>query len=272
MKPAATERLCVHTATTRPLAIEQAVEVYATAGVAGITVWRDALEGRDPALVGERIRGAGLTVVSLCRGGFFVAPDPVKRRAAVQENERAIGQAAALGAPHLVLVCGSHPTVPLATAREQIRAGVEAILPAAEEHGVRLAVEPLHPMYAADRSAINTMRQANELCETVNHPMLGVAVDVYHLFWDPDLETQIGRCGRRIFAFHVSDWRTPTRDLLNDRGLMGEGCIPIREIRGWAEAAGFRGFNEVEIFSTEYWSGDQTAWVDRIVHAYHDHV
>ena len=268
----ALDKLCIHTATTRPLSIELAVDDYSAAGVAGITVWRDALSGRDAVAVGERIRGAGLTPVSLCRGGFFVSPEADARAAAVADNETAIREAAELGAPMVVLVCGAHPSVSLEEGRDQIVKGIEAVLPLAEEQGVRLAIEPLHPMYADTRSAVNTMRSANDLADRIHHELVGVAVDVYHVWWDPELEKQIDRCGKRIFAFHVCDWRMPTRDLLTDRGLMGEGCIPIPQIRSWVEAAGFNGFNEVEIFSTEFWAQDQTAYIARIVDAYGQHV
>ena len=266
------ERLCVHTATTRPLPIEVAIDEYVAAGVQGITVWRDALAGRDPVQVGERIRAAGLSVVSLCRGGFFVAADEAARRRAIEENRTVVREAAALGAPHVVLVSGADPTVPLPAAREQIRSGIEAVLPLCEELGVSLAIEPLHPMYADTRSAVTDLATATDLCDRIGSDRVGVAVDVYHLWFDPALEREIARCGPRIMAFHVCDWRTPTRDLLTDRGLMGEGCIPIREIRGWVEAAGFTGWNEVEIFSTEYWAIDQRDYLGRIVEAYRAHV
>jgi sugar phosphate isomerase/epimerase len=180
--------------------------------------------------------------------------------------------AASLGAPHVVLVCGADPAVALEDARRQIRDAIEALLPDAERLGVGLAVEPLHPMYADTRSAIVTLAQANDLCESINHPSVGVAIDVYHLWWDDSLEREIARCGKRIVAFHVSDWKTPTTDLLNDRGLMGEGCIPIREIRGWVESAGFDGPIEVEIFSESRWAGDQRDFVSWIVAAYSEHV
>lgn len=262
------ERFCIHTATTRPLPIEQVIDIYAAAGVRGITLWRDAYDRRDPVAVGDSVRAAGLQVVALCRGGFFVAPEEQQREAAIDENRVVMNEAALLGAPMVVLVCGADPGVALADARDQIRAGIEALLPLAEDLGVSLALEPLHPMYAADRSAINTMAAANDLCDGVDHPRLGVALDVYHTWWDSDLQHQIERCGSRIEAFHVCDWRVPTRDMLNDRGLMGEGCIPIRLIRGWAEDAGFTGFCEVEIFSDEYWLLDQEEYVTRIAEAY----
>ena len=263
-------RLCIHTITTRPWSLERAVEAYSRAGVAGISVWRFSLEGRDPRQAGRMIREAGLRIVSLVRGGFFPALEEAGRRKAVEENRRIIAEAHELGAPLIVLVCGAVPGQSLEESRRQIREGIAAVLPEAREAGVRLAVEPLHPMYADSRSAINTMRQANEVCDELDSPCLGVAVDVYHLWWDPDLEREIARCGARgrIFAFHLCDWHTPTEDLLNDRALMGEGCIPIRRIRRWVEAAGFSGFNEVEIFSNRRWAQDQETFLEEILAAY----
>jgi len=138
---------------------------------------------------------------------------------------------------------------------------------------VKLAIEPLHPMYADTRSAVNTLAQANDMAEMIDSVWVGVAVDVYHLWWDPVLKSEIMRCGRyeNLFAFHICDWNVPTTDLLLDRGLMGEGCIPVQEIRGWVEEAGFQGFNEVEIFSTKFWEGNQDEFLKKIIHAYRHH-
>ena len=266
-------RLCVHTITTKPWSIEEATDRYASAGVKGVTVWRQWLEGRDVARVGRSLREAGLEVVSLCRGGFFPAPDAAGRRRAIEDNLPAIDEAEALGAPLIVLVCGAVPGQPLAESRRQITDGIAAVLDRARQAGVKLGIEPLHPMYADSRSAVNTLRQANDMCDQIDSPLVGVVVDVYHVWWDPDLESEIRRCGRagRIFAFHVCDWRTPTEDLLNDRGLMGEGCIDVRRIRGQVEQAGFRGFVEVEIFSNRYWAMDQEDFLEKIKKAYLEH-
>jgi sugar phosphate isomerase/epimerase len=267
-------RLCVHTMTTRPWSIEEAARSYAAAGVKGITVWRDALEGRDPATCGKMLRDAGLTVVSLCRGGFFPAASREARARAIDENLRCVDEAARLGAPLVVLVCGATPEQPLEESRRQIAEGIAAVLPHAAAAGVKLAIEPLHPMYADSRSAISTIGQARAVCDALASPSLGIAVDVYHVWWDDRLEREITECGRegRLFAFHVCDWRTPTVDLVNDRGLMGEGCIPIRRIRGMMESAGYRDFIEVEIFSTRLWAGDQRVFLEDIKAAYLDHV
>lgn len=263
-------KLCMHTITTKPWPIEQAAREFSSAGIGGITVWRDALKGRNIADTGKMLREMGLQIVSLCRGGFFPALEPTDRRLAVDDNFRAIDKAEALGAPMVVLVCGSAPGQSLSESRKQIRDGIAACLEHAEAAKVKLTIEPLHPMYAGDRSAVNTLAQANDMAEELNSPWVGIAADIYHLWWDPDLENQIMRCGKNgnLAAFHICDWKTPTLDLLNDRGLMGEGCINIKEIRGWAENAGFRGFNEVEIFSDIYWQQDQHQFLEKIKEAY----
>jgi sugar phosphate isomerase/epimerase len=267
---ASLSRLCLHTITTRPWVIEEAARNFAAAGVKGITVWRDAMDGRDISMTGEMLRQEGLEIVSLCRGGFFPSRDRDKRRAALDENRRAIEEAFQLQTDKIVLVCGADPAQSPEDSRKQIYDGIAAILPEAVAAGVKLAIEPLHPMYADTRSAINTLAQANDLSEALNHPYVGVAVDVYHLWWDPSLENEIIRCGRnnKLLAFHICDWKSPTTDLLNDRGLMGEGCIPLRKIRSWVENAGFKGYIEVEIFSNEYWKMDQSVYLNKIIKAY----
>lgn len=219
------------------------------------------------------LRDLNLEIVSLCRGGFFPHTDKAKRIAAIDDNRKAIDEAEALGAPLIVLVCGSSPGQPLEESRKQIQEAIEELIPYASAANVKLAIEPLHPMYADDRSAINTLEQANDMAEKINSPWIGIAVDVYHLWWDSRLETEIARCGKNghLFAFHICDWKTPTTDLLLDRGLMGEGCIDIKKIRGWVEQTGFNGYNEVEIFSTKYWEGDQDLFLENIKKAYLNH-
>jgi sugar phosphate isomerase/epimerase len=173
----------------------------------------------------------------------------------------------------LVLVCGADPSQSLDESRKQIQDGIAAIIPEAAAAGVRLAIEPLHPMYADTRSAINTLSQANDMAEALSSKWVAVAVDVYHLWWDPFLEKEIKRCGEKgnLAAFHICDWKQPTTDILLDRGLMGDGCIPVKQIRSWVEATGFTGFNEVEIFSNAYWQKDQAEFLDKIIKAYGDH-
>ncbi len=264
------DRLCIHTITTKPWPLETAVERYAAAGVKGISVWRDTLDNRNVVSAGEMIHAHGLEVVSLVRGGFFAHDTLQKRKAAIDDNLRAIDEAAALGSPLVVLVCGADPGQSLETSRGQIMDGIEAILSHAEACRVKLAIEPLHPMYAADRSAITTLAQANDMTEAIGSPFLGVAVDVYHLWWDASLQKEIARCGTNgsLLAYHVCDWNVPTTDMLLDRGLMGEGCIPLKQIRSWVEEAGFNGYIEVEIFSNTFWSQDQDVFLQKIIDAY----
>jgi sugar phosphate isomerase/epimerase len=261
----------VHTITTRPWSLEEVIEGYSRAGIPAITVWRQAFESSGAGEAAKLLKESGLRVTSLCRGGFFPAPDDTGRRKAIDDNLRAIEEAATIGAPLIVLVCGAVPGMPLEEGRRQIREGIEAILPEAEKTGVRLSIEPLHPMYADCRSAVVTLGQANDIIEAINHANLGVTVDVYHLWWDHQLEDEISRAGHRIFSYHVSDWRTPTRNLLNDREIMGRGCIPFKQIRAWVERAGFTGDIEVEIFSREYWSQNQSEFLEKITQAYIEH-
>jgi sugar phosphate isomerase/epimerase len=265
-------RLCIHTITTKPWKIEEAAKNYSAAGVKGITVWRDALDGRNIKQTGKMLCEHDLTIVSLCRGGFFAHKDLSKRKTAIDDNKKAIEEAAELGTSMLVLVCGADPCQSLEESRKQIRDGIAAIIPEASAAGVKLTIEPLHPMYADTRSAINTLAQANDVAEELSSPWVGVAVDVYHLWWDPFLEKEIKRCGENgnLSAFHICDWKVPTTDILLDRGLMGEGCIPVKQIRSWVEAAGFNGFNEVEIFSNAYWKEDQSDFLKKIIKAYQE--
>jgi sugar phosphate isomerase/epimerase len=263
-------KCCIHTITTKPWSLEEAVEKYRKAGIGGISVWRNALEGHKPQKAGKTIRDSRLQIVSLVRGGFFPHKNKAGRQKAIKENLKIIDEAAALGAPLLVLVCGAVPGQALEESRRQIQEALVQVLPHAVDCGVKLSIEPLHPMYADDRSAINTLNKANDIVESFASPNLGVTIDVYHLWWDPALEYEIYRCGEHhnIFSFHICDWKTPTVDMLNDRGLMGEGCIPIKQIRGWVETAGFAGFNEVEIFSDKYWQSDQDQFLQKILRAY----
>jgi sugar phosphate isomerase/epimerase len=263
-------QLCIHTITTKPWSIEQAAKNFSAEGVKGITVWRDAITNRNIKQTGQLLRDHGLKIVSLCRGGFFPAKEKEKRQTAIEDNLRAIEEAADLGAPLIVLVCGADPAQSLEDSRKQIQEGIETVLPKAKASGIKLAIEPLHPMYADTRSAINTLAQANDMASEINSPYVGVAVDVYHLWWDPFLEQEIKRCGENnhLFAFHICDWNSPTTDMLNDRGLMGDGCIPVNKIRSWVEATGFNSFYEVEIFSNKYWQHDQPEFLKKIIKAY----
>jgi sugar phosphate isomerase/epimerase len=254
------ERLSLNTATTRGRwGLAEAIEGCARHGIRGIAPWRDQLADMGVARAARAIRGHDLAVTGLCRGGMFPAADAAGRRAALADNLRALEDAATLNAACLVLVVGGLPegSKDIAGAREQVKEGIAAILPQARAAGVPLAIEPLHPMYAADRACVNTLAQALDLCDALDPQrsgLLGVAVDVYHVWWDPGLEAQIARAGQvRLLAYHICDWLVPTRDLLLDRGMMGDGIIDLPRIRAWMHAAGYRGFHEVEIFSRDHW-------------------
>ncbi|HRI87300.1 MAG TPA: sugar phosphate isomerase/epimerase family protein [Candidatus Hydrogenedentes bacterium] len=257
--------------TTKPWTLREAITGYVKAGVPAITVWRQHLETVGVTEAARMLQESELKVVSLCRGGFFPGVTHAKRQFAIEDNKRAIDEAQAIGAPLVVLVCGAVPGMPLAEARKQIVDGIATVLDHAEQAQVKLGIEPLHPMYADTRSAVNTLEQANNMVAALRNPWVGVTVDVYHVWWDPYLQSEIQRAGKSIFSFHVCDWRDPTRDVLNDRTLMGEGCINIPQIRGWVEDAGFTGAIEVEIFSEEYWAEDQAEYLEKIKTAFTKH-
>jgi sugar phosphate isomerase/epimerase len=249
-------RLCVHTMTTKPWSLEDCARHYAAAGVKGITVWRQHLGGHSPQDAGAMLRDAGLAIVSLCRGGFFPANTGAGRQAAIDDNLLAIEQAHGLGAPLLVLVCGAVPGQSLAESRKQITDGIAAVLPAAQQAGVTLAIEPLHPMYASDRAVVSTLKQALDLAEPFDADTVGVVVDTFHVWWDPEVFAQIARAGAsgRIASYQVCDWQTPLpEDVLLGRHYPGDGVIDFAAFTEAVEAAGYAGDIEVEIFNQAIW-------------------
>lgn len=266
------DRLAIHTMTTKPWDLPTACAKYAAAGVPGVGVWRQWLEGRPLAESRTILDDHGLKATSTVRGGFFPYIDEAGHRDSHNDNIRALDEAAAIGAPQVVLVCGAKPELSLAENRKQITEGVAGLINHASSVGVKLAIEPLHPMYADCRSAINTIGQCNEMIDQLGEEWVGIAADVYHIWWDPQLEHEIKRAGRRLISFHICDWVTPTNDFLNDRGLMGEGCIDIHGIRHLVEATGFDGPIEVEIFSDRHWALDQDQYLEKIINAYRKHV
>lgn len=263
-------RLAIHTITTKPWPLAEAAAHYSSHGVGGISVWTEALQGISTREARRIIEDAGLKVPALVRGGFFCDPSAAQRLARIDHNRHLIETAAELAAEMIVLVVGATPGHPLQQQRGWVSDAIQALLADAQSAGVKLAIEPLHPMYAAERSCINRIREARQICEALDHPCLGVAVDVYHVWWDPDLEDEIKRLGRldALLAYHLCDWRVPTRDLLNDRALMGDGCIDLPSITAAVRAAGFDGWDEVEIFSDDYWREDQSEFLDRIITRY----
>lgn len=249
--------LSINTATLRGRwDLREILDGCARHGIQGVSPWRDQVQAMGLEEAAAKVREHGFTVTGYCRGGMFPGATPAERLAARDDNRRAVDEALALGAQCLVLVVGGLPkgSKDIAGARAQVRDGIGELLDYARPAGMPLAIEPLHPMYAADRACVNTTAHANDLCDELGDDGLGIALDVYHIWWDPDILPQIARAGaKRILAFHICDWLVPTRDVLLDRGMMGDGVIDIPALREAVEAQGYRGFHEVEIFSAEDW-------------------
>jgi sugar phosphate isomerase/epimerase len=251
------EGLSINLATVRQQwNLGQAVEACARHGIRAVDPWRDQVAAFGLENAARVIKDHGMRVTGYCRGGMFTAPDAAGRAAAIDDNKRAVDEAAALGAECLVMVVGGLPagTRDLPAARATVTEGLAAVMPHARAARMPIAIEPLHPMYAADRACVNTLDQALDICGELGEGA-GVAIDSYHVWWDPRLAAAIARAGRegRIFAHHICDWLVPTRDILSDRGMMGDGVIDFAGLRRMIEAAGFSGPQEVEIFSAENW-------------------
>jgi len=249
--------ISLNLATTRTQwGFAEAVDGCLRAGITAISPWRDQIEAIGLDEAASIVKANGIQVTGVCRGGMFPAETAAGRKAQIDDNLRAIDEAAALNADCLVLVVGGLPgsSKDLPGARQMVSDGIAAMLPHARASGVKIAIEPLHPMYAADRACVNTIDQALDICETLGETV-GVAIDVYHVWWDPRLAQAIERAGRmkRIFAHHICDWLVPTKDMLLDRGMMGDGVIDLPAIRKMIEDAGFFGPQEVEIFSQDNW-------------------
>jgi sugar phosphate isomerase/epimerase len=246
-------RLSFNQMTAGKTPLREVIDACIHHGIEWIGPWRHSI-GDQPAEWGKILRDSGLKVSSLCRGGMFPAATAEERRKRIDDNLRAVDEAAAIGTDLLVLVNGPAPDKDIDGARQMVADGIAAIVEHAEQAGVRLGVEPLHPMFAADRSVIVTMAEANAIAEQFRAGTVGLVVDVYHVWWDPDVYRQIERAGERIFGFHVSDWIVPLPDTLMGRGLMGDGVIELPRLREAVERAGYRGPIEVEIFNEALWS------------------
>jgi sugar phosphate isomerase/epimerase len=261
----------------RQWALPQIIDECARRGIMAISPWRDQVAAAGLTQTAAQLRALGMRLSGYCRGGFFTGIDAAARRAAQEDHRRAVDEAKALGAPCIILVVGALPGAlegnaqykDIGRARNEVADGLAEAFEYSKSVNLPMAIEPLHPMTAADRACVNTLEQALDLCDAVDPAgsgLLGVAVDCYHVWWDYKLESQIARAGKkRLLAFHVCDWLTPTTDLLNDRGMMGDGIIEIPKIRGWVEAAGYEGLVEVEIFSNTWWSRPGGAVLDTCV-------
>jgi len=250
-----TEGLSINLATVRKqYGLKDGVEACLKHGITAISPWRDHIQATGLAEAARIIKSNGLKVTGYCRGGLFPAADAAGRQAAIDDNKLMIDEAAAIGADCIILIGGGLPkgSRDIAAARGMFFDGMAAILPHARAAKVPLAIEALHPMYAADRACISTLAEALDLCDALGKGV-GVAIDAYHLWWDPDLARQINRARGRILAHHICDWLVPTKDMLLDRGMMGDGVIDLPGLRRMVEAAGFHGHQEVEIFSAENW-------------------
>ncbi len=247
-------RLSLNQMTTSGWGVREAVEGCARAGIPGIGLWRDKVAEAGLKESARIVRDAGLKVSSLCRGGMFPAATKAERAARIDDNRRAVDEAAVLGTDVLVLVCGAAPDRDIDAARGMVEEGIERVLPYAEQAGVKLGIEPLHPAFAADRSVISTLAHANGIARRIGSPGVGVIIDVYHVWWDPVLHAEIERARGHILGFHVNDWLRRGGDPLSSRGMMGDGVIELRRMREAVEAASYAGPIEVEIFNEEVWA------------------
>lgn len=255
------ERFSINQMTVKQLSMPELVDGCVELGIGGVGLWREpvAVYGLDA--TAKLVRGAGLSVTTLCRGGFFTAIDPTERAAALADNRRAIDEAATLGTDTLVLVSGGLPagSKDLHGARERIADALSELGPYAASNGVRLAIEPLHPMFASDRCVVSTLSQALDIAERFPADQVGVTVDTYHIWWDDTAPAAIARAGAsgRIHTFQLADWITPLpQGVLTGRGQIGDGAIDMREWKSYVEAAGYTGPIEVELFNDELWAGD----------------
>ncbi|CAL9356351.1 sugar phosphate isomerase/epimerase family protein [Streptomyces sp. enrichment culture] len=269
-------RFSINQETVRQLSLPGLAEACARVGVTQVGLWREPVQQYGLAAAARLVRDAGLTVTSLCRGGFLTATDPAARRRALDDNRAALDEAATLGTGTLVLVSGGLPagSRDLAGARERVADALAALCDDARDRGVRLAIEPLHPMFASDRCVVSTLDQALDLAERFPAGQVGVVVDTYHLWWDDRAPEQIARAGRgdRIAAFQLADWVTPLPEgALLGRGQLGDGCVDLRGFRRLVDAAGYRGPVEVELFNSRLWERDGTEVLAETAERYRQH-
>lgn len=270
-------RFSINQMTVKQLSLPELVDACRDLGVPGVGLWREPVQAYGLDAAAKLVRDAGLAVTTLCRGGFLTATDPAERAAALADNRRAVDEAATLGTDTLVLVSGGLPagSRDLRGARERIADALAELGPYAEENGVRLAIEPLHPMFASDRCVVSTLSQALDIAERFPAHQVGVTVDTYHIWWDDTAPAQIARAGAqgRIHTFQLADWTTPLPEgVLNGRGQIGDGAIDMREWQGHVEAAGYTGPIEVELFNDELWARDGREVLAETARRFTEHV
>lgn len=270
-------RFSINQMTVKQLSLPELADACGRLGIVNVGLWREPVQSYGVDATAKLIRDAGLRVTTLCRGGFLTAIEPAERARALDDNRRAVDEAAALGTDTLVLVSGGLPagSKDLRGARERIADALGELGPYAQGNGVRLAIEPLHPMYAADRCVVSTLAQALDLAERFPAHQVGVTVDTYHIWWDDDAPAQIARAGAadRIHTFQLADWTTPLPEgVLNGRGQIGDGSIDMREWKGYVEAAGYTGPIEVELFNDGLWARDGREVLEETAARFVEHV
>ena len=265
-------RLSFNQITSDRASLVEMAEACARHGISFVSVWRHKIAEVGIEHAARLLRDAGLRVSSVCRGGMFPGATGEERERRIDDNRRAVDEAAALGAPVLVLVCGPAPDRDIAAARQMVEDGIGRLAPYAAERGVQLGIEPLHPAFAAERSCITTLGEARRLAERFDAATVGIIADVYHIWWDPELYAEISRAAGRILGFHVSDWLVPATNILMNRGVMGDGVIELRRIRAAVERAGYGGPIEVEIFNDSVWATPLDALLPLLKERFLEHV
>jgi sugar phosphate isomerase/epimerase len=266
------ERLSFNQITSKHATLQDCAEACVRHGVGWIAPWRDRVQEAGLEQSARMLRDCGLRVSSVCRGGFFPASTETERSRRIDDNRRAIDEAAELGSPCVVLVCGPAPDRDIDGARKMVADGIAAIVPHARSRGVRLGIEPLHPMFAADRSVIVTLAEALDLACKFDAETVGIVVDVFHVWWDPRLYFELRRAAGRVLGFHVSDWAVPLPDIVTGRSMMGDGVIELRRIRTALDETGYDGPIEVEIMNEKIWSQPLVVTMGQVIQSYRENV
>lgn len=263
--------LSINQATVPRWSASEVIEGSARAGYTGVGLWRDRVQAEGPRPLAKLARALGVEVTSLCRGGFFLAPTAEETKARMDDNRKAVDEAAELGAPVLALVCGPAPGRDLASARQAVAAAIGELAAYAATAGIALAIEPLHPLYCGDRSVVVTLTQALDMARSANSGTVGLVLDSYHLWWDPQLEHGIAQAADAVLLVQLADWLAPPPDPLNGRGMLGDGCIDLRAFCRTVRSAGYVGQFEVEIFNPEVWAVDPVDTLEVIARRYEEH-